>query len=99
MDVEPQLNLVFFRLLLKLPPELLSLVLLLATKQDILDYLRAARRRRTLCLVCKTWAESLYATPRAWRTFKMVFGSKTPVETAYVYLRPNIYHFWRFCNE
>ncbi|KAJ6513684.1 hypothetical protein C8R47DRAFT_1206990 [Mycena vitilis] len=76
-----QRNVLFYSLLLRLPAELLSLVLLFASGTDVLDYFPAAQRRRTLCLVCRSWASSLYNTPRAWTKLTIVFGSKTPLET------------------
>ncbi|KAJ7602186.1 hypothetical protein DFH06DRAFT_1351575 [Mycena polygramma] len=67
-------------LLRNLPPELLSAVLLFATRQGNVSALKSARRRRTLCLVCKTWADILYATPRAWSRLSVMF---TAPPTAY----------------
>ncbi|KAJ6458427.1 hypothetical protein C8R47DRAFT_1245318 [Mycena vitilis] len=81
MECIPRTNSVFVALLFRLPAEIVSLVLLIATGLDDLDYLPAARRRRTLCLVCKSWAASLYATPQAWSRLDIVFGSDTTLDT------------------
>ncbi|KAJ7616332.1 hypothetical protein DFH06DRAFT_1343340 [Mycena polygramma] len=72
---------VLWTLLEKLPPELLSAVLLLATKQRTPDAIKMARRRSDLCLVCKNWATTLYQTPRAWARTTIIFEALPPIET------------------
>ncbi|KAJ6457545.1 hypothetical protein C8R47DRAFT_1081977 [Mycena vitilis] len=72
---------VLWTLLQKLPPELLSSVLLLATKPWAADAVEVAKTRGKLCLVCKSWATTLYRTPRAWARTTIVFEAFPPIET------------------
>ncbi|KAJ6447381.1 hypothetical protein C8R47DRAFT_1231457 [Mycena vitilis] len=71
----------FFELLIKLPHEILSLVLLCTVRRDRLDPNPEALWRRTLCLVCKRWWETLYNTPQAWTRLSFTFASNTTIPT------------------
>ncbi|KAJ6464203.1 hypothetical protein C8R47DRAFT_1079751 [Mycena vitilis] len=75
--MEPVNTIGLFELLQGLPPEILSMILLLAVKRDGLGESEEAIWRGTLCLVCRPWCESLYNTPQAWTRVSIVFDSKT----------------------
>ncbi|KAJ6513685.1 hypothetical protein C8R47DRAFT_1064391 [Mycena vitilis] len=74
-------------LLQSLPTELLSLVLLLATRRDVLSANKSAKRRRALCLVAKQWSIVLYDTPQAWRTYSVVLGTAPTQYTMSTWLK------------